>query len=107
MLVAYHRVANGPHRLRVRSRMFDALAPVGLRALEAHDARYAHDVSTILELVCDGAIGWYADGHLALDEVLPTIERTVYRITTDNSAIATQDWSRGAAAQGDLIPGHQ
>jgi AcrR family transcriptional regulator len=107
MLVAYHRVANGPHRLRVRSRMFDALAPVGLRALEAHDPRYAHDVSTIMELVCDGAIGWYADGHLALDEVLPTIERTVYRITADNSAIATQDWSRGATAQGDLIPDHQ
>jgi AcrR family transcriptional regulator len=107
MLVAYHRVGNGPHRLRVRSRMFDALAPVGLRALETHDARYAHDVSTILELVCDGAIGWYADGHLELDEVLPTVERAIHRITSDNSAIATQDWSVSAPARGDLIPGHQ
>jgi AcrR family transcriptional regulator len=98
MLVAYHRVANGPHRLRVRSRMFDALAPVGLRALEAHDPRYAHDVSTIMELVCDGAIGWYADGHLALEEVLPTIERAVFRITSDNSSTAAGPWPSNAAA---------
>jgi AcrR family transcriptional regulator len=93
MLVAYHRVANGPQRLRVRSRMFDALAPVGLRALEVHDARYAADVSVIMELVSDGAIGWYAEGHLEIDEVLPTISRAVYRLTSDNTAIATLDRS--------------
>jgi AcrR family transcriptional regulator len=93
MLVAYHRVANGPQRLRVRSRMFDALAPVGLRALEVHDARYAADVSTIMELVSDGAIGWYAEGHLEIDEVLPTISRAVYRLTCDNTASATLDRS--------------
>jgi AcrR family transcriptional regulator len=91
MLVAYHRVANGPQRLRVRSRMFDALAPVGLRALEVHDARYAADVSIVMELVCDGAIGWYAEGHLELHEVFPTIARAVYRLTSDNTAIATLD----------------
>jgi TetR/AcrR family transcriptional regulator, cholesterol catabolism regulator len=93
MLVAYHRVANGPQRLRVRSRMFDALAPVGLRALEVHDARYAADVSIIMELVCDGAIGWYAEGHLELDEVFPTIARAVYRLTSDNTTVATLDRS--------------
>jgi AcrR family transcriptional regulator len=95
MLVAYHRVANGPHRLRVRSRMYDALAPVGIRALEAYDARYAGDVSVIMELVSDGAIGWYAEGHLELDEVFPTIARAVYRLTSDNTAIATLDRSSG------------
>jgi AcrR family transcriptional regulator len=100
MLVAYHRVGDGPHRLRVRSRMFDALAPVGLRALETHDALYASDVSTILELVCDGAIALYAEGHLHLVEVLPQIERAVYRLTTDNSAIATQDWARADQFRG-------
>jgi hypothetical protein len=78
--------------------MFDALAPVGLRALEAHHPRYAHDVSTIMELVCDGAIGWYADGHLALEEVLPTIERAVFRITSDNSSTAAGAWPSNAAA---------
>ena len=93
MLVAYHRVANGPQRLRVRSRMFDALAPVGLRALEVHDARYAADVSIVMELVCDGAIGWYAEGHLELEEVFPTISRAVYRLTADNTRIATLDRS--------------
>ena len=95
MLVAYHRVANGPQRLRVRSRMFDALAPVGLRALEVHDARYAADVSIVMELVCDGAIGWYAEGHLELDEVFPTISRAVYRLTSDNTTFATLDRSGG------------
>jgi len=93
MLVAYHRVANGPQRLRVRSRMFDSLAPVGLRALEVHDPRYAADVSIVMELVCDGAIGWYAEGHLELDEVFPTISRAVHRLTADNTAIATLDRS--------------
>jgi hypothetical protein len=73
--------------------MYDALAPVGIRALEAHDARYAGDVSTIMELVSDGAIGWYAEGHLELDEVFPTISRAVYRLTCDNTAIATLDRS--------------
>jgi hypothetical protein len=73
--------------------MFDALAPVGLRALEVHDARYAADVSIVMELVCDGAIGWYAEGHLELDEVFPTISRAVYRLTADNTTIATLDRS--------------
>jgi len=100
MLVAYHRVANGPQRLRVRSRMFDALAPVGLRALEVHDARYAADVSTIMELVSDGAIGWYAEGHLEIDEVLPTISRAVYRLTSDNTAIMTLDRSATERVEG-------
>ena len=95
MLVAYHRVANGPQRLRVRSRMYDALAPVGLRALEAHDARYAGDVSIVMELVCDGAIGWYAEGHLTLDEVFPTVARAVYRLTSDNTTFATLERSSG------------
>jgi AcrR family transcriptional regulator len=95
MLVAYHRVGNGPHRLRVRSRMFDALAPVGLRALEVHDPLYAADVSIIMELVSDGAIGWYAEGHLSLDEVFPTIARAVCRLTSDNTTIATLDRSSG------------
>ena len=95
MLVAYHRVGNGPHRLRVRSRMFDALAPVGLRALEVHDPLYAADVSIIMELVSDGAIGWYAEGHLSLDEVFPTIARAVCRLTSDNTTIATLDRSAG------------
>ena len=95
MLVAYHRVANGPQRLRVRSRMFDALAPVGLKALEEYDARYTADISIVMELVCDGAIGWYAEGHLDLDEVFPTISRAVYRLTSDNTAVQTLDRSSG------------
>jgi AcrR family transcriptional regulator len=105
MLVAYHRVANGPQRLRVRSRMFDALAPVGLRALEVHDARYAADIAVVMELVCDGAIGWYAEGHLELDEVFPTVARAVYRLTSDNSTAATLDRSPADDVACDRVVG--
>jgi len=105
MLVAYHRVANGPQRLRVRSRMFDALAPVGLRALEVHDARYAADIAVVMELVCDGAIGWYAEGHLELDEVFPTVARAVYRLTSDNSTTATLDRSTADGVACDRVVG--
>ena len=68
-------------------------APVGLRALEKYDARYAGDISIVMELVCDGAIAWYAEGHLELDEVFPTISRAVYRLTSDNTTVATLDRS--------------
>jgi AcrR family transcriptional regulator len=91
MLVAYHRVSNGPHRLRVRSRMFDAIAHVGLQAMESRDARYASDIGTVLELVSDGIIGLCADGHLDVDDALPTIERAVYRLTADNTADLVRD----------------
>ena len=102
MLVAYHRVSNGPHRLRVRSRMFDAIAHVGLQALETRDARYSSDIGTVLELVSDGVIGLCADGHLEVTDALPTLERAVYRLTADNSASAT--WDR-IGAQRDSLPG--
>ena len=38
--------------------------------------------------VVNAAVGAVAQGALPIDQILPLIERTVHRLTTDNAALA-------------------
>ena len=88
MLVAYHRIIEGPFGHELYARTFDLLAPVGLRALEGRDPAFVDDVSTILGDASDAAIAKCAAGRLDVTEILPRLERVVYRLTNDNAAEA-------------------
>jgi AcrR family transcriptional regulator len=88
MLAAYHHVIEGPFGADLYDRTFRLLAPVGLRALEGRDTTFVDDVSTILGDASDAAIAKCAAGRLDVTEILPRLERVVYRLTHDNAAEA-------------------
>jgi len=88
MLEAYHRVTGTPQGAALHATTFSIVAPVGLRVLDGCDPTYVDDVHTILGDACDAAIARFAEGHIEAVDILPRLERTVFRLTTDNGALA-------------------
>jgi TetR/AcrR family transcriptional regulator, cholesterol catabolism regulator len=88
LLEAYYRVRRGPGGERVRSSAVRAVAPVGEAVLEGRDPVYVRDVGLILTDLVDAVIAKFADGELQVSDVLPTLERAVFRLTTNNQPSA-------------------
>lgn len=102
MLEAYHRVTGSPHGAALHASTFALVAPVGLRVLDGCDPTYVDDVHTILGDACDAAIARFAEGHIEATDILPRLERTVFRLTADNATLTDGAGGRSAAA---LSPG--
>ena len=98
MLEAYHRVTGSPHGAALHASTFALVAPVGLRVLDGCDPTYVDDVHTILGDACDAAIARFAEGHIEATDILPRLERTVFRLTADNAALTDGAAGPGAAA---------
>ncbi|MFI9405205.1 TetR family transcriptional regulator [Nocardia sp. NPDC052316] len=98
MLEAYHRARATEHGHRLDNQGINAILPVASPLFERADPSYLEDVALILANMAYALIGRYADGSLEITEILPILERTVRRLTSDNSAEA-------AAATGPA-PGH-
>jgi TetR/AcrR family transcriptional regulator, cholesterol catabolism regulator len=52
------------------------------------DRAYAEDVGMILTYVAHAVIGRFAAGELAITDILPELDRTVFRLTTNNEPLA-------------------
>lgn len=89
MLEAYHRARSGPGGHRLESQGFAALLPAAGAVLAGADPEYLDDLGRILTNLSYGLIGRYVDGALAITEILPTLERAVHRLTTNNEPDAT------------------
>ncbi|HST12858.1 MAG TPA: hypothetical protein VLL05_20945, partial [Terriglobales bacterium] len=59
---------------------------VGLEVLAGVDEDFVRDVDSILASLAYGLIGSYAAGDIAITDILPRIDRTVYWITTGYEA---------------------
>jgi TetR/AcrR family transcriptional regulator, cholesterol catabolism regulator len=81
MLEAYHRAQAGPggERLRLQGRM--AAEPVARAMFKDGDPELARDVEIILGNVVYALIARFADGQIAITDILPTVERAVLRLT--------------------------
>jgi TetR/AcrR family transcriptional regulator, cholesterol catabolism regulator len=88
MLRAYHRARTGPggHRLDLQGSA--AVEPVSLAMLADLDPAYAEDVGRILTYLAHAVIGQFAAGELAVEEILPVLDRAVFRLTTNNEPLA-------------------
>ncbi len=89
MLEAYHRARTGPGGQRLDRQGMAAIEPAGRAVLAGADPAYVADLGLILTYMADAVIGRFADGTLDITDVLPTLERTVFRLTTDNQPAAT------------------
>ncbi len=95
MLEAYHRARMGPGGERLDMQGMGAMGPVAEALLEELDPTYAKDVGLIMKNLVAGAIQRAAAGDLAVTDILPVIDRTLFRLTTNSEALAAGEAPRG------------
>lgn len=89
MLVAYHHARGAPAGHRLDAHGLTALLPVAEHAMRGLDQSYIDDIAVILPNMAMALIARFATGTLEITEILPILERTVYRLTADNESAAT------------------
>jgi AcrR family transcriptional regulator len=82
MLTAYFRARAAPGGQRLVERGLDIVVPVGMEVLAGVDEDFVRDVDTIVTSLVYGLAGRYAAGEIAITDILPSLDRTVYWMTT-------------------------
>ena len=84
MLEAYHRARSGPAGERLDLHGLAMVHPIVKAALPDADPQYLSDIELIHGYVVRGAITRFADGEIAVTDILPILERALFLLTTDN-----------------------
>ncbi|MGW4123487.1 TetR family transcriptional regulator [Nocardia sp. NPDC004711] len=98
MLEAYHRARIGPANQRLDNHGLDAVLPIAAAVLAGAEPRYLEDIAVVLSNMTFSLLGQCADGTLQVSEVLPILERAVYRLTANNEPEATEALRRRESA---------
>ncbi|MFB4295060.1 TetR family transcriptional regulator [Actinomadura sp. NTSP31] len=88
MLEVYQRAQAGPSGERLRRQAWWAIEPVARAMLQKLDPQYAEDIALVLTHLGHSVVGSFAAGELDITEILPVLERAVYRLTADNATAA-------------------
>jgi AcrR family transcriptional regulator len=88
MLESFDRARSAPGGQRLDRQAMNTIAPVALALLADGDPTYVDDISMILTNLAYAMVGQFADGTLDATDILPTLERAVYRLTTNNAPAA-------------------
>ncbi|TWH37441.1 TetR family transcriptional regulator [Rhodococcus rhodochrous J38] len=96
MLLAYFRVRTAPGWEGLHMRGFDEVIPVGMAVLEDVDPVFVEESMSILSSVVFGLVGRCLEGQIELADIMPTIDRAVYWLTTGYEA--TEREERGQSA---------
>jgi AcrR family transcriptional regulator len=99
MLKAYHRVRAGPGGDELVMHGMTIVRPIAEAAVEGADPRYLDDVRLIFGHVVRAVIARFADGEIAIGDVLPILERTLFRLTADNRLGSAGALPRAASAR--------
>jgi len=86
MLVAYFRARSGPNGARLLNRGLDVVVPTGLQVLDGVDEALIADLDVVISNVVYGLLGRFASGELPITEILPTIDRAVFRMTAGHES---------------------
>ncbi|MFZ2176230.1 MAG: TetR family transcriptional regulator [Rhodococcus sp. (in: high G+C Gram-positive bacteria)] len=100
MLLAYFRVRTAPGGEGLAVRGFDPVVPVGMAVLSDVDPNFVADLESILSSVVYGLVGRYREGHIAITDIIPTLDRTVFWLTTGYQA-SLRDETSGPAPRGE------
>ncbi|GAA2430646.1 TetR/AcrR family transcriptional regulator [Actinomadura vinacea] len=99
MLEVYQRAQASPGGQRLRRQTTWTIEPVGRAMLQGLDPHYAADVALVLTHLGHAVVGAFAAGELDVTEILPVLERAVYRLTADNATAAKGLSGTGPGAQ--------
>lgn len=81
MLEAYFRVRTAPGGQKLVRRGFDVVVPAAMAVLADVDPDFIEDLDTILSSLVHGLVGRFATGEIAITEILPALDRAVFRLT--------------------------
>ncbi|AFM18401.1 transcriptional regulator [Mycolicibacterium chubuense NBB4] len=81
MLAVYYRVRSSPSGQRLLNRGLELVGPAGLQLLADVDDEFIGNLDTIVSSVVYGLLGRFAIGEIAITDILPTLDRTVYWLT--------------------------
>lgn len=88
MLEAFDRARSAPGGQRLNKQAMNAIGPITLAVLADGDPGYVDDIAMILTNLAYAVVGQFADGTLDATAILPTLERAVFRLTTNNAPAA-------------------
>ncbi|MFI5717525.1 TetR family transcriptional regulator [Nocardia sp. NPDC051750] len=88
MLEAYHRARTGPSGHRLDAQGIAAMEPILTALFQGADPAYIEDISLVVNNLTYALIGRFADHTLDITEILPILDRAVFRLTNDNHAEA-------------------
>lgn len=86
MLTAYFRARGAPGGQQLVRRGLDIVVPAAMEVLVDADEGFIADLDTIISSLVYGLLGRYAAGEIAVTEILPSIDRTVYLLTSGYQA---------------------
>ncbi|BCI51102.1 TetR family transcriptional regulator [Mycolicibacterium litorale] len=86
MLTAYFRARSSQGGQRLLQRGLDIVVPAGLELLADVDDAFIADLNAVVSSVVYGLLGRFATGEIDITEILPTLDRTVYWLTTGYEA---------------------
>ena len=82
MLTAFFRARATPGGQELFRRGLDITVPSFMQVLADVDSGFVDDLETILSTVIYGLLGRYAAGELAITDIVPSLDSTVYWLTT-------------------------
>lgn len=81
MLRAYYRARSAPGGQRLVSRGLDAVIPAAMAVLGEAEPGLVEELPPIVSHLAYGLVARFAAGELPITEVLPTLDRALYRLT--------------------------
>lgn len=82
MLTAYFRARGAPGGQELVSRGFGIVAPAVFEILGDVDESFIADLDAIISSLVYGLLGRFAAGEIAITDILPILERTVFWLTS-------------------------
>ncbi|NVN51171.1 TetR family transcriptional regulator [Mycolicibacterium hippocampi] len=104
MLAAFFRARSAPGGQRLLRRGLDVVVPTVLELLVGVDDDFVADLDRIIASLVYGLLGRFAAGEIDITEILPTLDRTVYWLTTGYEAARVG--SQGISSGGSGVPEH-
>ncbi|MCV7314423.1 TetR/AcrR family transcriptional regulator [Mycolicibacillus parakoreensis] len=90
MLTAYFRVRSAPNGQKLFRQGLAIVAPAGRELLADVDDEFIDDFDDIISSVVYGLLGRFVAGEIAVTDILPTLDRAVYWLTTGYEATRVQ-----------------
>jgi TetR/AcrR family transcriptional regulator, cholesterol catabolism regulator len=81
MLTAYFRARSSSSGQRLFRRGLDIVGPAGLELMAGVDDEFIEDLNSIISSVVYGLLGRFVAGEIAITDILPTLDRTLYWMT--------------------------
>jgi AcrR family transcriptional regulator len=90
MLTAFFRARSSPNGDVLFRRGLDIVAPAGMAVLGGVDEAFIRDLDNVLSSMVFGLLGRFSIGEIAVTDIVPALDRTVYWLTTGYEAAGDQ-----------------